>query len=669
MNTRRSCWACNLRRQSCGRQSPRCARCVKYNFLCAWPDNGESVKQEAEGRKRGSGSAAAPRDKRQGVTQDLVVATAEEYLGLAAGGSYTPLRLEKVACARCRAHRRACDGARPACGRCAAKDLDCDYDTRKQSKRATSGQDDAEDGKIRRKSANKRVGMALLKVESAHTVESSSDFSDNFSRGLSRAQGGSPDRTPSPLLLQPIDQLEFPTWLDQSTINRLVRTFFDFKYLKTIPVVLHHSSFLDSLRSAPGEARPLLACIAYNCSLDVFAGNKSALRDLQRLAWRSLLSLRERFWAFNPPPLELAAVYIPALITAMYAAWKTAGLGAAKRFHEELVRAAYHVGIPSWSVSPPPPPTTARQWIAKNSLLFCWWNEAFGLDATFATGTQSSQLLLDPREWLDLELPVDPTIYNEVSMDAPLPDSISNLEKLTGRQVIGWTMLPPNSPERVALLANLQDAEGMWRRCGVFWGTPLSMALAQCLGESAKLRRWLVEKQLGPVWELGVAVQSGSPLHTFAAQMRQEILQSLADCRSMFPPVLAEAILNMDGYALVQNSQMNHWSSKTFGVTVGCAVLSCLSSLTNSLSFILSTTDRSGSHRDAIARSTGLCQPIFRLVLERRLCPSNGPRHHNHSPYQQLFFAPVSKLCQPLDCPLSHSTCFMGSHSHTPENC
>lgn len=401
----------------------------------------------------------------------------------------------------------------------------------------------------------------------------SSEANSDYYSGQMVSPGGGSQASPkalSPLLYQPMDQHSFPAWLDQSAVNRLVRVFFDSTYLKTLNAMLHKTAFFDSIKTSPGEVRPLLACIVWHSSLEVYGGNKSAIREFRRLAWQSLLSMRETFWSSFPPTMDLSAMYLSAIVTAMYASWKAMGLGPAKRFHEELVRAGHHAGVPSWSFSPPPPPMTARDWINKMTCLLCWWSEAFALDGTMAMGTEGTggHLMMDPREWLDLEFPVDTKIYVDISADAPLPLEIATLERWTARDLLGWTWLPKDSPERFLALTKLQDFDGMWQRGGVFWGTVVSMVLANCLSELVKLRQWLTDNNLGPVWELGVGMTNLSPLHLAAVSKRQDILGALSDCRMLFPPALAAAISNMDGYTFVHNQYATHWKMIVFGVAV-----------------------------------------------------------------------------------------------------
>jgi hypothetical protein len=150
---RRSCWACYLRRSKCEGREATCGRCARYDTICGWPPDDDETDEVAANRR--------------------IVASLAEYTELVENEQRTPLRLEKMSCLGCRELRKSCDEARPSCGRCQQRGLECGYPEMK-SKRA----------KPARKRKGRpaillppRSGPAISSVNDSQTPPSSSSFS------------------------------------------------------------------------------------------------------------------------------------------------------------------------------------------------------------------------------------------------------------------------------------------------------------------------------------------------------------------------------------------------------------------------------------------------------------------------------------------------------------
>lgn len=397
----------------------------------------------------------------------MIIATAEEYNDLVERTDTTPLRLEKRACVRCRTSRRACDGARPSCGRC--KDLKCEYPEPSGRKR-------------RRPPSAKKTDA------------------DSYSGSPSGVDSPYPEVAPTSLQIAvpPCvpEQLLLPPNLDDTMLmNGYIRTFLDVVLLRTIGPVIQPSSFLASLRGIPEVDRALLASVIWHGALASEA-DQTIMTVLRRRAWRTLLDLRNLFWSLEAPPCQMGASYLSSLVLCMYASWRTLGMGCAKRFHEELVNACFRLGIPSWgSMQITEAHLDTTDWIARQQCLQIWWNEAFAMDGTLAMGT-GNDAILDSREFMSLPMAVDVDIFVSVDCDQPLPLSVLRLEKLFAADLLSWTMLPAGCESRKAMLQRLWDPAVLRDRYGYFWATAVTMILSQLVAECAKLRTWCVSCHL-----------------------------------------------------------------------------------------------------------------------------------------------------------------------------
>lgn len=442
-----------MRRLACDRDGAECSRCVKYGFLCAWP----------------AGRATGGR---------VVVRTREAYLKLAEGRGSTPLRLEKTACAKCRASRRACDGARPVCGRCEAQSFECIYPP--QGKRRPKSDDSSPPSSAAEEALPPAVAAVKPDAELPSPVF---PYFPAHDPELALA-------VVNPLAVVPTgDYLALPSNIDEATVNKFTNAYFESVFLKTMVVVLHPQSFFGSLRGAPTVDRTLLAAITWYGAL-VADADRSISKPFQRRAWRSLLEMRAAFWGQENPPLTLGSAYMASLVIMLYAAWRTVGMGAARRFQEELVRAGWHLGIPFWGTAPTPNLST-KSWIEKQICLYCWWYEGVSSDATLGLAT-GSDLLLDPRQWATLEMPVEMGNFLSIDANQPLPDYILSLDKLRAETILGWTWLEAGSDARLQILQHLQDPIGIRTNCGVCWSSVLAMLSGQILSDIAILRKWCV---------------------------------------------------------------------------------------------------------------------------------------------------------------------------------
>lgn len=420
-----------------------------------------------------------------------MLSSVDDYVAQVAGTEGNPLRLEKKACDACRVSKRACDETRPICGRCLSKSIDCIYSGpefpgRKRFSKDASTTPTTEEADF---------VFTQNKQEALNGLDSFLDDSiSTLPPGGFAPVAAWVDQALRPqFFLQPIANYgALPEPLDEAAYNAYTRFFFDAIYLKSLGAVVHPQGFLKSLSRAPSVTEnPLAAPIMWHGAL-ASSAEQTAIRGLQRLAWRSLMKLRQAFWATPNPSLQLGAEYMSAIVLCQYASWKTLGIGTAKRFHEELVRASQHIGLASLTAhfsSETPEPIDTRDWIAKQTLLYCFWNEAFAFDASLsmATGTEAT---LDPQEWLELEMPVEADIFTRVNVDEPVPQHVLSLKKLKALDVLGWTFLEPGTEARQRAVQALSDSAVLRQDYGLFWGTVAALPLAQCLSELCKLQKW-----------------------------------------------------------------------------------------------------------------------------------------------------------------------------------